>query len=128
MTADVTLRDATLADIPHLHRLLRGLAEYEKLLDHFTATPADLHDALFGPAPRAFAILAEPDGAPPVGMALSYHTFSSFGCRRGIFLEDLFVDPAHRGQGIGLALLRHLAARALADGCDRIEWRVLEWN
>jgi GNAT superfamily N-acetyltransferase len=128
MTAAVTLRDATAADIPHLHRLLRGLAEYEKLLDRFIATEADLHKALFDPAPHAFAILAEPARAAPVGMALCYYTFSSFACRRGIFLEDLFVEPADRGRGIGLALLRHLAARAVAEGCDRIEWRVLEWN
>jgi len=128
MTAQVILRDATIADVSHVHRLVRGLAEYEKMLHRLTATEDDLRAALFGSAPPAFAILAEPPGATPVGLALCYHTFSSFGCRRGIFLEDLFVEPAHRSRGIGLALLRHLAHRAVQEGCADIEWRVLEWN
>ena len=128
MTPPVHLRDASVADVPHIHRLMRGLAEYERVIEKVTATEDDLRAALFSPAPRAFAIVAEPPGAMPVGMALCYYTFSSFGCRRGIFLEDLFVEPAHRSRGIGLALLRHLARRAVQDGCADIEWRVLEWN
>ena len=90
-------------------------------------TQADLHAALFGPQPRAYAMLAEADGAA-VGLALWYYTFSTFRGRPDIFLEDLFVEPAQRGHGIGLALLRHLAQRAVAENCRRIEWRVLNWN
>ena len=108
-------------------RLVRGLAEYEKLLHHVVMTEADLHAALFGPQPRAYAVLADTSGAA-VGLALWYYTFSTFRGQCDIFLEDLFVEPAHRGKGIGLALLRHLAQRAVAENCRRIEWRVLNWN
>ena len=80
-----------------------------------------------GPCPRIHAILAEVDGSS-VGLALFYYSFNTFKARPNIFLEDLFVDPAHRGTGIGLALMRHLAQRALAENCRRIEWRVLNWN
>jgi GNAT superfamily N-acetyltransferase len=122
-----TLRDATSADVPDVLRLVRGLAEYEKLLHQVVMTEADLDAALFGPQPRAYAMLAEADGAV-VGLALWYYTFSTFRGRPDIFLEDLFVEPAHRGHGIGLGLLRHLAQRAMAENCRRIEWRVLDWN
>lgn len=129
MTASVpVVRDATPADIPHVHRLVRGLAEYEKSLDKFTASEADFHAALFGPTPRIHAILAEPPGGHPVGIALFYYTFSTFGCHPNLFLEDLFVQPDYRKQSLGLALLRGLARRAIADGCQRIDWHVLEWN
>ena len=90
-------------------------------------TEADLRVALFGPQPQAHAVLAEADGAV-VGLALWYYTFSTFRGRPDIFLEDLFVEPAQRGRGIGLALLRHLAQRAVAENCRHIEWRVLNWN
>jgi GNAT superfamily N-acetyltransferase len=122
------LRDATLSDVPHIRRLTRGLAEYEKLLHEAVATEADFQAAMFGPNPRAYAILAEPADQPPVGIALWYYTFSTFTGRPDIFLEDLFVEPSHRGTGIGLALLRHLARRAVSENCRRIEWRVLNWN
>ena len=122
-----TLRNAAPADLPDVLRLVRGLAEYERLLHEVVMTEADLHAALFGTQPRAYAVLAEADGAA-VGLALWYYTFSTFRGRPDMFLEDLFVEPAHRGKGIGLALLRHLAQRAVAENCRRIEWRVLNWN
>ena len=122
------IRDATAADAPHVFRLVRGLAEYEKLLHKVTATEDDIAKALFGPTPAAHAILAEPPGGPPVGLALFYYTLNTFTCRRGTFLEDLFVEPAHRGTGAGLALLRALAQRAVAENCSRIDWWVLNWN
>jgi GNAT superfamily N-acetyltransferase len=127
-TAPVTLREATAADVPHIRRLTRALANYERLLHEAVATETDFHAAMFGPAPRAYAILAERPNQPPVGIALWYYTFSTFTGRPDIFLEDLFVEPAHRGTGIGLALLRRLAHRAVAENCRRIEWRVLNWN
>jgi GNAT superfamily N-acetyltransferase len=127
MTADFTLRPATPTDVAEVLRLIRGLADYERLSGELTATEADLHEALFGPLPRIYAVLAEIDNKP-VGLALFYYTFNTFKARRNIFLEDLFVDPGHRGTGIGVALMRHLAQRAVAENCLRIEWRVLNWN
>jgi GNAT superfamily N-acetyltransferase len=121
------LRPATPGDVPEVLRLIRGLAEYERLLHEVTATEAELRDALFGSVPRAHAVIAEVDGAA-VGLALFYYTFNTFKLRPNIFLEDLFVDPGYRGSGIGLALMRHLAQRAVAERCGRIEWRVLNWN
>lgn len=124
----VNLRSATAADVPHILRLTRALAEYEKLLHNAVGTEADFLAQMFGPVPRGYAILAEPEGHAPVGMALFYYTFNTFAGRGGIFLEDLFVEPAYRGQGIGLALMRALAKRAVTEDCNHIEWRVLNWN
>jgi GNAT superfamily N-acetyltransferase len=122
---NATFRSAVPSDTPAILSLIRGLAEYEHL--SVTATEPELCEALFGPLPRAHAILAE-IGAFPVGLALFYYTFSTFKARANIFLEDLFVEPAHRGTGVGLNLMRHLAERAVTENCDRIEWRVLNWN
>ena len=121
------IRPAAPADVPDVHRLIRGLAAYERLLHEVTVTDDQLHDALFGPAPCAQAIVAEVRGAV-AGLALFYYTLNTFKLRRNIFLEDLFVEPEHRGTGIGLGLMRHLAQRAVAEDCGRIEWRVLDWN
>src|SRR5271165_2039283 len=122
-----TLREATPSDIPDVLRLVRGLAEYEKLLHEAVATEAEFRTALFGAQPRAHAVLAIADGSA-VGLGLWYYTFSTFTGRPDMFLEDLFVEPDWRGRGIGLALLRHLARRAMAEKCRRIDWRVLNWN
>lgn len=127
MTSNIILRPATPTDVPKVLRLIRALAEYERLLHEATATEVDLREALFGPLPRIHAVLAEISGNP-IGLAVFYFTFSTFKARPNIFLEDLFVDPAYRNAGIGLALLRHIAQRALAENCRRIEWRVLNWN
>ena len=113
--------------MPHVLRLVRGLAEYERLLHEVTATEADFTSALFGPVPRGHAMLAWVDGSA-VGVAVWYYTFSTFTCGPDMFLEDIFVEPAHRGQGIGLALFRELAHRAREQNCRRMEWRVLNWN
>jgi GNAT superfamily N-acetyltransferase len=122
-----SLRNATPPDVPDVLRLVRGLADYEHLLHEVVMTEADLHTALFGTEPRAYAIVAHAEGKA-VGLALWYYTFSTFRGRPDIFLEDLFVDPTHRGKGLGIALLRALAQRAVAENCRRIEWRVLNWN
>ena len=121
------LRAATPADLPAILGLIRGLAEYEALAHEMVACEADLRRALFAPVPAAHALLADAEGQP-VGLALFYYTFSTFKGCANIFLEDLFVDPGWRGQGIGLALLRALARRARAEGCARVEWRVLDNN
>ncbi len=123
-----TLRPATEADIPDIIRLVRGLAEYEKLLHKATATEADYRALMFGPTPRAHAILAEPPGQAPVGIALYYYTVSTFAGHACIFLEDLYVEPSHRGTGLGLSLLQHLAAKAITENCGSVDWRVLNWN
>ena len=122
-----TLRQAVASDVGDILRLVRALADYEKLLHEVVSTEADFQARLFGPCPVAHAILAEADGAA-VGMALYYYTFSTFTGRCDLFLEDLFVMPTYRGHGIGLALFRHLAGIAKAEDCRRIEWRVLDWN
>lgn len=126
MTAQA-LRPARPADARAILRLIRGLAEYERLLHEVTATEAELEEALFAARPRAHALLAE-TGGEVVGLALFYYTFNTFKLRPNIFLEDLFVEPAHRGTGLGLALMRRLAQRAVAENCGRVEWRVLNWN
>jgi GNAT superfamily N-acetyltransferase len=127
MTVAFVLRPASPADTAAVLRLIRGLAEYERMLPEVTATEADLREALFGPLPRAHAVLADV-GGEAVGLALYYYTLNTFKIRNNLFLEDLFVVPAYRGSGIGLALMRHLAQLAVAENCGRIEWRVLNWN
>ncbi len=124
---NIQIRPAGPADITAILRLLRGLADYEHLLHEVTASEADLHEALFGSLPWLQAIVADVDG-DTAGMALFYYTVNTFKLRPNIFLEDLFVEPAHRGSGVGLSLMRHLARRAVAESCGRIEWRVLNWN
>ena len=121
------LRDVTPADVPDVLRLIRSLADYERLLHEVVMTEVELHAALFGVRPLVYAQLAEADGKA-VGLGLWYYTFSTFCGRPDIFLEDLFVEPEYRGRGIGLALLRYLAQRAVAEKCRRVEWRVLNWN
>ncbi|PLQ01399.1 GNAT family N-acetyltransferase [Cupriavidus pauculus] len=130
MTA-FSIRPATPADSATLFRLISDLAEYEKLTHLVEATPQKLGDALFGAKPHAEAVLVEvdQDGAKQaVGFALFFHNFSTFLAKPGLYLEDLFVEPAWRGHGLGKALLKHLAALAVERGCGRFEWSVLDWN
>ncbi len=121
------LRNAAAGDAADVLRLVRGLAEYEKLLHHVTATETDIHRLLFGPRAFVRAALAEADGRA-VGLVLWYHTAGTFSGKLGVYVEDVFVEPAYRGKGIGLALFRHVARSALAEGCVCMEWRVLTWN
>jgi GNAT superfamily N-acetyltransferase len=107
--------------------LIRGLARYEKLEDGVTMTEERLAANLFGSHRYAETLIAEEDGAP-VGFALFFHNFSTFLAQPGIYLEDLFVVPDHRGSGIGRALLMELARLAVKRGCGRLEWAVLNWN
>lgn len=121
------IRPAREEDVPLVLALIRELAEYERMADDVTATEADIRQALFSPVPSAEAVIATVDDAP-AGFALFFHNFSTFAARRGLYLEDLYVRPDHRGRGIGRALLRHLARLARERGCHRFEWSVLDWN
>ncbi len=122
-----TFRDATPADVPVLLALIAELAGYERLAHEAVASAADLHDSLFGAVPRAHALLAERDGAA-AGMAVFFFSFSTFTGRPSLYVEDVFVRPAFRGQGIGRGFFRRLAARAVDERCGRMEWSVLDWN
>jgi GNAT superfamily N-acetyltransferase len=124
---DVTLRAATPADVPNILRCIRGLAEYERLADQCVATEALLRESLFGASPAAEVVLAM-RGDEPAGFALWFRSYSTFLARPGIYLEDLFVKPSFRGQGIGRRLLAHLARVAVERGYGRLEWAVLDWN
>ena len=119
------IREATPDDLGAIAELIRGLAEYEQMLDEVEWDEALLRETLFGPGAVPFTLVAVDDGGAVVGIAISYRTYSTFQGRPGIWLEDLFVRPEHRGAGHGGALLQALFDRA--DG-GRVEWSVLDWN
>jgi GNAT superfamily N-acetyltransferase len=123
----VSIRDAVPADTGDLLRLIRELAGYERAPDAVEATEADLQRHLFDPGPKVFALVAEVDGSV-VGMAIYFVSFSTWTGRHGLYLEDLFVEPAHRSRGIGRALMQALARRALDRDYKRLDWAVLDWN
>ncbi|MFE9573194.1 GNAT family N-acetyltransferase [Streptomyces sp. NPDC006692] len=122
------IRNATAADVPVIHQMVRELAEYEKALDEARATEEQLHEALFGEHPAAFAHIAEDESGEPVGFALWFLNFSTWRGVHGIYLEDLYVRPEARGGGHGKALLTELARICVARGYERLEWSVLDWN
>jgi GNAT superfamily N-acetyltransferase len=123
----VRIAPATERDVPLILTFIKKLAEYENLSHQVVATEDMLREALFGSRPAAEVLIAYWD-EEPAGFALFFHNFSTFLGRRGIYLEDLFVDPAQRGKGIGKALLIHLAKIAKERACGRLEWSVLDWN
>lgn len=126
---DMTLRiePATERDLPAIAHLVRQLAHYEKLEHAMVASQDDFRQALFGAERNAYALMAFADDAP-VGFALYFFNFSTFLGKRGIYLEDIYVEPGHRGRGIGSALLKRLAGIAKEQNCGRMEWSVLTWN
>lgn len=129
---DVILRTAVEQDVPAIFELVRELAVFEKLERQLIATAADFREQLFGPHPAAEAIVAEQPGHGSdtvlVGMALFFRTFSTFNGKPGLWLEDLIVKEACRGQGVGRRLIERLAQIAVARGYLRLEWAVLDWN
>ncbi|MEO0539544.1 MAG: GNAT family N-acetyltransferase [Cyanobacteria bacterium P01_A01_bin.105] len=125
--ANLQIRPATPEDVPTLFDLVMGLADYEKLTHEVTGTPEALHQHLFSPQPYAHAILALVDDQP-AGFALYFYNFSTFLMKPGLYLEDLYVQPDYRRQGIGSAIFQYLAKTALDQGCGRFEWSVLDWN
>ena len=122
-----TIRPATPADAALIHAFICELAEYEKLSHDVTASEADIARSLFCENPRVFCDIAEWNGEA-AGFALWFYNFSTFRGAHGIYLEDLFVRPHFRGHGLGKALLKNLAQRAVREGCARVEWAVLDWN
>jgi GNAT superfamily N-acetyltransferase len=124
---ELLIREARPEDVPSLLGLLRELAEYEHLEDKLKATEELLEEALFGARPAAEALIAE-RGGEPVGYAVFFPTFSTFLAIQGVWLEDIFVRPAHRRSGAGRALLAAVAARARERGAERLEWSALDWN
>ena len=121
------IRAAAPADVPVLLTMIRELAAYERSPEAVHAEESSVQTALFGTSPRVFALVAT-DGDVPVGFAAWFVSFSTWTGRHGIYLEDLYVRPTHRGAGHGRALLAELARIALARGYPRLEWSVLDWN
>ena len=122
-----TIRFGQPDDVPTIFSLIKGLAEYERLSHEMLGTEALLAEHLFGERPYVEVLIAEAGGRA-VGFALFFHNYSTFLTRPGIYLEDLFVLPEHRGLGIGKALLVRLAQIARERNCGRLEWSVLDWN
>jgi GNAT superfamily N-acetyltransferase len=127
MTQEFEIRDATVADIPIILRLIRDLAYYERAPNDVVATEEGLHEVLFGAEPAAKVVIAF-ENTEPVGFAVYFFNFSTWLGRPGLYLEDLFVKPEVRGRGYGRALLVHLAKIACDHNCGRMEWAVLTWN
>ena len=127
MSAPIRLRLATEQDIATILAFIQGLAEYEKLADQVVATEEKLRETLFSAKPYAEVVIAEYEHQA-AGFALFFHNYSTFLAKPGIYLEDLFVLPAHRGRGLGKLLLSYLAKLAVERDCGRLEWSVLDWN
>ncbi|MBB5886573.1 GNAT family N-acetyltransferase [Xanthomonas sp. LMG 8992] len=125
--AALHIRPAVADDAALILRLIRDLARYERAEDAVQTDEAGLRASLFGADARAHALICEADGQP-IGYAVYFYNYSTWLGRNGLYLEDLYVDPAHRGVGAGKALLQHLARQAVAEGCGRFEWSVLDWN
>src|SRR5438552_2527057 len=121
------IRFATITDTKTICQLIRDLAEYERLAHEVVLDEERVREHLFGPRPFAEVLLAEEAGFV-VGFALFFHNYSTFLGQPGIYLEDLFVQPEHRGKGHGKALLAALAQLAVERDCGRLEWAVLNWN
>lgn len=125
--SDLYIRAAEPGDTATILQFVCDLAEYEKALHEVRATETQLQDILFGDNPRVEALICEIDGQP-AGFAVYFFSFSTWLGKLGLFLEDLYVSPQHRGSGAGKALLKHLAQIAVARDCGRFEWNVLDWN
>lgn len=121
------IRKAVREDAATIFRFICDLAEFEKALDKVETSAEGIAEAMFGPDAVTGGLIAEVDGKP-AGFAVYYYTFSTWQGRNGIYLEDLYVDPEHRGAGLGKALMKAVAEIAVKRGCGRMEWSVLDWN
>ncbi|MCX5590045.1 GNAT family N-acetyltransferase [Alcaligenes endophyticus] len=124
------LRPAKKSDLPGIHKLMWDMAVFEKLTDIFQATPSSLERSFFAEPASANCLVITSDAEPdtPIAYIMWFFNYSSFLDKRGLYLEDIYIDPAHRGQGLGSAVLKHLAHLALTHNCGRFEWVVLDWN
>jgi GNAT superfamily N-acetyltransferase len=127
VTSALTIRAATPADVEEILALIRELAEYERAPAEVTATAADLLRDGFGERPR-FHVLLACEGKEVAGFAFYFFAYSTWRAQPTLYLEDLFVRPAHRRRGAGLMLMRRLAGEAVTHGCGRFQWQVLDWN
>ncbi len=125
--SDSRIRVAVPTDVEHLVRLVHDLAAYERAPEECVVTVEQLHERLFGENPAVFALVAEEAGEV-VGTAIWFLNFSTWDGVHGIYLEDLYIDPAHRGSGLGFALLKQLAQICVERGYSRMQWQVLDWN
>jgi len=124
---NITIRDAQASDAAQIHAFIVELAIYEKAEHEVIASVADIERSLFEPGSPARGLICELDGQP-AGFAVYFLSYSTWLGRKGLYLEDLYVSPQHRGSGAGKRLLRHLARLAFDSGCGRFEWSVLDWN
>ncbi len=122
-----TYRVAQKSDVPLILHFIKELAVYEKLSHEVVAREHDISESLFGDNPKAFCVLADYDDEP-AGFALCFYNYSTFQGKAGIYIEDLYVDPEYRGQGIGKGFFNLLARKAKDENCGRIQWWVLDWN
>jgi GNAT superfamily N-acetyltransferase len=127
LSSPIEIRAAGVGDVPLILRFIRELAAYEKAEHEVLATQESLRQSLFGDAARARALICRVAGVD-AGFAVYFFNYSTWQGRRGLYLEDLYVAPAHRGAGAGKAMLQHLARIAVAKNCGRFEWSVLDWN
>ena len=123
----IRIRSANPEDCVQIHRFISDLAAYEKALDKVECTAQSLRESLFEDVPSAYALIVEGQGQA-IGYAIYFFNYSTWLAARGLYLEDLYIDPAYRGNGAGLAVMRHLAETAVRLGCKRFEWSVLDWN
>lgn len=122
------IRPASAADAAIILRFIRELADYEKALSEVAATEETIVASLFGEGSVTHAAICETEDGEPAGSAVWFKSYSTWQSKNGLYLEDLYVTPAHRGAGVGKMLLRHLARIAVEEGCGRFEWSVLDWN
>ncbi|OYP36729.1 GNAT family N-acetyltransferase [Rhodopirellula sp. MGV] len=126
--SEITIRDAQRADVPQIHAMLGELAEFEKLSEQFVGTAQQMETELFDRDGGPSAFIAVDAECGPIAYAIYFENFSTFLCRRGLYLEDIYVRPAFRKRGIGKRMLQHLASIAVERQCGRMEWCVLDWN
>lgn len=128
--SNYVLRPALPTDVPQIVNLMRDMAEFEKLLEQFKATDELVHAGLFAPNPTAHALVITTKDQPDqlVAYIFWFHNYSTFRAKRGLYLEDIYIAPEHRGQGLGSFALKHLAKQAVELDCARFEWVVLDWN
>lgn len=124
------LRPATPIDIPQIVNLMRDMAIFEKMLDQFEATEDAIFENVFGKEPAAKALVITPKDQPDhlISYVFWFHNYSTFKAKRGLYLEDIYIAPEHRNQGLGSFVLKHLAQKAVELNCGRFEWVVLDWN